>query len=111
MKSSVKQGTALITGATSGIGYELSKLFAHDGYDLVLVARDRERLEKTAAGLRQERGANVIALAGDLALPGTPAELSAVLDRRSIAIDVLVNNAGFNVYGPLWIPICRRNCR
>ena len=100
MKNSTKQGTALITGATSGIGYELSKLFAHDGYDLVLVARDRERLEKNAAELRQRYGTNVIVLTGDLALPKTPAELYAELEQRSIAIDVLVNNAGFNVYGP-----------
>jgi short-subunit dehydrogenase len=100
MKSGVKRGTALITGATSGIGYELSKLFALDGYDLVLVARARDRLEKTAAGLRQQKGTNVIVLAADLALPGTPAGLYAELEQRSIAIDVLVNNAGFNVYGP-----------
>jgi len=100
MKSNAKQGTALITGATSGIGYELSKLFIHDGYDLVLVARDRERLEKTAAGLRQQNGGNVIVLAGDLSLPRTPDELYAELEQRSIVIDVLVNNAGFNVYGP-----------
>ena len=100
MNSSAKQETALITGATSGIGYELSKLFAHDGYDLVLVARDRERLEKTAARLRQQKGANVTVLAGDLALPDTPDRLCAELEQKSIAIDVLVNNAGFNVYGP-----------
>ena len=92
--------TALVTGASSGIGYELSKLFARDGYALVLVARGQDRLEAVAAELRQSYGATVTALVSDLSQPAAPGELLAQIQDRSIAVDVLVNNAGFATYGP-----------
>jgi short-subunit dehydrogenase len=92
--------TALITGASGGIGYELSKLFAADGYGLVLVARSQEKLEQTATELSQGYGVNLMSLAMDLSDPAAPPEIYAALQAQSIRIDVLVNNAGFGVHGP-----------
>jgi short-subunit dehydrogenase len=91
--------TALITGASSGIGLELASLAAQDGHDLVLVARQRERLESVGRGLEEEYGVRVSVLAKDLADPSAPAELWRGLAERGIGIDALVNNAGFGVYG------------
>jgi short-subunit dehydrogenase len=91
--------TALITGASSGIGLELASLAAQDGHDLVLVARQRERLESIGRGLAEEYSVRVSVLAKDLADPSAPAELGRGFTERRIEIDVLVNNAGFGVYG------------
>ena len=89
---------ALITGATSGIGYELAKLFAADGYNLVIVARDQATLDTTAAELKQS-GVTVIPFAKDLFDPEAAFALYADLQSRDIRINVLVNNAGQGVYG------------
>jgi short-subunit dehydrogenase len=91
--------TALITGASSGIGLELASLAAQDRHDLVLVARQRERLESVGRGLAEEYGVRVSVLAKDLGDPSAPADLGRELAGRHIEIDVLVNNAGFGVYG------------
>ncbi len=91
--------TALITGASSGIGLELASLAAQEGHDLVLVARQRERLESVGRGLAEEYGVRVSVLPKDLSDPSAPAELGRDLAERRIEIDVLVNNAGFGVYG------------
>ena len=91
--------TALVTGASSGIGLELTTLLARDRHDLVLVARSRERLEAIARGLKEEFGVAVTILALDLALPETPNEIARELAQRALTIDILVNNAGFGVYG------------
>ncbi len=85
--------TALITGASGGIGLELARIFAREGYGLVLVARSRERLIEIAAELKP---AAVQVIAKDLTLAGTPEELQ----REVPKVDVLVNNAGYGVYGP-----------
>jgi short-subunit dehydrogenase len=92
--------TALITGASSGIGYELSKLFAADGTNLVLVARNEQRLNEIASDLAQTYGVRVTVLAKDLSDPASPGEIAAALQAQSIGVDVLVNNAGFGTYGP-----------
>jgi short-subunit dehydrogenase len=94
--------TALITGASSGIGYELSKLFAAraDGTHLVLVARNEQRLNEIASDLTQTYGVRVTVLAKDLSDPAAPGEIFAALQARSIDVDILVNNAGFGTYGP-----------
>ena len=89
---------ALITGATSGIGFELAKLFAKDGYNLVIVARDQGQLDAKATELEQN-GIRVISFAKDLFDPEQAFALYADLHAQDIRIDVLVNNAGQGVYG------------
>lgn len=91
--------TALITGASGGIGLELARLFAAGGYDLVLVARSADKLEELAGELRKHGGA-VRVLAKDLAKPESPEEVFRELEAAGVAVDVLVNNAGFATYGP-----------
>ena len=94
-----KRQTALITGASSGIGRELALLLARDGYDLVVVARRRERLEALGTELTRELGARTTVLEADLADPASPGRIAEDLAGRSLTVDVLVNNAGFGVYG------------
>ena len=91
--------TALITGASSGIGYELAKVFAQHGHDLVLVARNREKLFQLAEELRAAFGVTVTVLAKDLSLPTAVPEIVAELQQRAVRINFLVNNAGMDVYG------------
>jgi hypothetical protein len=82
-----------------GIGLELARLLARDGYQLLLVARRADRLERVAADLGRAHGVGAIALPLDLADPAAPATLAAELERRGIAVDVLVNSAGVGGYG------------
>jgi uncharacterized protein len=86
--------TALITGASSGIGEALARRFARMGHPLVLTARNKARLESIAAGLQADFGVDVRVEACDLTQRNAPGALAAALRRRHIAIDVLVNNAG-----------------
>jgi hypothetical protein len=90
--------TVLITGGSGGIGYELAKLFARDHHNLVLVARSADKLAQVASEL-QSHGVTVNTLALDLAQPPAPKFLFDQLQREGIAIDILINNAGFGVYG------------
>jgi len=91
--------TALITGASSGIGYELAKLFARDHTDLVLVARDEPRLQQIAAELQTSSGVFVKVIAADLSRAPAPADIYTETTRFHIAVDYLVNNAGFGLVG------------
>ena len=87
--------TALITGASAGIGKAFAEELARNGHDLVLVARRRERLEEIGAELQEAYGITSTALAMDLSDPHAPVAIFEKLRRENIAIDVLVNNAGY----------------
>jgi short-subunit dehydrogenase len=91
--------TALITGASSGIGLELARIFAGAGYGLVLVARNADKLRQLASELEKAHSTRSLILAADLTEPGSPAYVLDQTSRAGIAVDVLVNNAGFGQYG------------
>jgi len=91
--------TALITGASSGIGRELARVMAADGVNLVLVARRAEKLQELADALEGEYGIQARVLPEDLAQPDAPEALWAALQAAGVEIDILVNNAGFGGYG------------
>ena len=88
------RGTALITGASSGIGETLAGLFAADGYNLILVARSADKLKSLAADLADQHGIKASAEPADLTQPGAAAALLARLKRKRRTVDILVNNAG-----------------
>ncbi len=94
------QGTALVTGASSGIGAVYADRLAHRGHDLILVARDLARLETVAGRLRAETGRSVEVLPADLSVPADVARIEARLDSDP-TITVLVNNAGVSLNGGL----------
>jgi uncharacterized protein len=91
--------TALITGASGGLGYEFAKLFARDRANLVLVARSADKLAQVAAELQSQFGVSVKTIALDLAALPAPQFLFDQLKRESVSVDVLVNNAGFGAFG------------
>jgi short-subunit dehydrogenase len=94
-----EQKYALITGATSGIGRELAKLFAQDQYHLIIVARNQQELDEAAAEFRQQYGVEVVALAKDLFRPEAPFEVVKEVTQRGLRVEALVNNAGQGQYG------------
>lgn len=91
--------TALITGASVGIGRELAKLFAQDGYNLVLVARNAARLQEVAADLANQFGGSAKSFPLDLTSSAAPQFLFDQLQRENIIVDVLINNAGYGKLG------------
>ena len=98
--------TALIAGASSGIGLHLAREFASHGHLLVLVAPVEEELQQIAAEITKTSGTNVRVLSGDLEQPELPHEIFGNLQREGVHIDILVNNAGFGFRGKWWeIPI------
>ena len=90
---------ALITGATSGIGKELAKLFVKDGYNLVIVGRSQETLEKTAAELKSINPVKIVSIAKDLFNKNAAFELYELVKAKGVQVDVLVNDAGQGQYG------------
>src|ERR1700751_2189548 len=90
--------TVLITGASGGIGYELAKLFARDRHNLILVDRSADKLAQVAHEL-QAHSITVKTVALDLAQPPAAKFLFDQLQRENIAVDILINNAGFGAYG------------
>jgi short-subunit dehydrogenase len=95
----VSRRTALITGASSGIGEQFANVFAAEGFDLVLTARRGDRLHAIAERLRAQHGCRVEVIVEDLSDPFAPVRLCASLEARGLTVDVLVNNAGFGVPG------------
>jgi short-subunit dehydrogenase len=93
------QKYALITGATSGIGYELAKLFAQDQYNLVLVARNQQELDATASEFRQQYGVDVVVMAKDLFRREAPFEVYEQVKAQGLRVEALVNDAGQGQYG------------
>jgi short-subunit dehydrogenase len=90
---------ALITGATAGIGYELAKVFAEHGYNLIIVARTKDDLNTAADALADSFGTNVIPIARDLFDPRAARELYDEVKGLGVTVEVLVNDAGQGVYG------------
>lgn len=91
--------TALITGASAGLGLEYAKLFAADKRDLVLIARRKDRLEALAQELIAAHGVKAHVIAADLMDPAAPQRIVDEVKRLGLAIDYLVNNAGFGTNG------------
>lgn len=95
---------ALVTGASAGIGAAFARDLAGRGYDLVLTARRVERLQALAAELHDRHGTTCTVLPADLEQADAPGLLAAELDRRGLAVEMLVNNAGYGVPGYLLDP-------
>lgn len=91
---------ALITGASSGIGYELARVFARNGFDLVLVARNREKLETVAKELTRDYMADCQVIAAELSLMSGVEEVHRRVHESNLTVSVLVNDAGIGSYGP-----------
>ncbi|MFJ4437972.1 SDR family NAD(P)-dependent oxidoreductase [Streptomyces sp. NPDC088923] len=100
-KEETRRRTAVVTGAATGIGAAISERLAGQGTRLVLVARDGARLEAAAKRLRAEHGVQVSTLALDLSHQGAPSRLAEWLAGAGIEVDVLVNNAGASLMGPV----------
>jgi short-subunit dehydrogenase len=91
---------ALVTGASSGIGLDIARDLAAKGFDLILTARSRDALERIAAELSSAHGIHTYAFSYDLALADAPSELYDAVAATGHVVDVLINNAGFAMYGP-----------
>ncbi len=89
--------TVLVTGASAGIGRELAWVFARHGFDLILVARRQQRLEELSARLSEECEVEARVLVSDLADPKAPERIFYELTRAAVAVDALVNNAGYAI--------------
>jgi hypothetical protein len=99
MSNAITKRTALVTGASAGIGAALARVFAAHGFDLVLTARREDRLQRFADELRAAHGCSVHVIAADLADPDAPARIFDDVTRSGLTIDALVNNAGYGLPG------------
>lgn len=99
MASENQKGYALITGGTAGIGYELAKCFAEDGYNLILVARTAEDLQQRLSELSSQYGIEVTTIVKDLFQPMAAFEIYDEVKAKGITIEVLVNDAGQGQFG------------
>jgi hypothetical protein len=91
--------TALVTGASMGIGVDLAECFARDGYDVVLAARSETALRAVAERLAKQHGVKATPIASDLGVPGAGEKLAAAVAAVGLQVDVLVNNAGYGIAG------------
>jgi short-subunit dehydrogenase len=96
----VKGCTALVTGASSGIGQEFAIQLARRGCDLILVGRDLDRLRQLASRLEEEHLIRAIVIVADLSKAESAEEIHEQVGASGRFVDILINNAGFNVYGP-----------
>lgn len=101
MDQATSRRTALITGASAGIGAAFARVFAEHGFDLVLTARRQERLQVAARELSSRFNVDVRTVVADLADPASPSRIFAESTSGGRAIDVLVNNAGYGMTGAL----------
>ncbi|MGD1952286.1 MAG: SDR family NAD(P)-dependent oxidoreductase [Leptolyngbyaceae cyanobacterium] len=92
--------TALLTGASGGIGYELANVFAHHDHDLILVARSTDKLHRIQDELTKSYDLRVCVISCDLSQPDAPQMLFERVQQQGLTVDVLVNNAGVGAYGP-----------
>ncbi|HEX4335459.1 MAG TPA: SDR family oxidoreductase [Polyangiaceae bacterium] len=104
-----RAGTALITGASTGIGLELTRLFAAGEHDLVLVARSKQKLDELATELSSKHGVRVLVVAEDLQDPAAPERILERVTREGFTVDLLVNNAGFGAAAPFLETAARRS--
>jgi len=95
----VEDKTALVTGASSGIGFEFAKVLARNKYDLVLVARNRSRLDGIKNDLHQAYGVKVHVIACDLSQVGACGDIYGQVRKKNLDIDILINNAGVGDWG------------
>jgi short-subunit dehydrogenase len=95
----VSSRTALVTGASAGIGKSFAELLAAEGYDLILVARREDRLRELADELSEKHGGRCEVRAADLSDPGTPTRIFEYCESLGLTVDVLVNNAGLSGKG------------
>lgn len=101
MKNFKYEGTALVTGASSGLGEEFSRQLAAKGMDLVLVARSAPKLQELAKELEQEHSIQVHTISADLSRENAAKEVKRQTDSAGLQISLLVNNAGVGTYGKM----------
>ncbi|HEV3230533.1 MAG TPA: SDR family oxidoreductase [Solirubrobacteraceae bacterium] len=92
------RSTALVTGASSGMGRAFARALAERGHGVTLVARRRDRLESLAAELRDAHGVAIHVVSADLSDPDARDEMAADIERQGLTVEILVNNAGFGIY-------------
>jgi hypothetical protein len=108
-ETKAKDQFALITGASSGIGACFARALAARGRHLVLVARSKDKLEALTTEIAAKHSLRIEVIQQDLSVPGAADRLAAVLKERGIAVDLLVNNAGFGAQGEFWkLPLDRQ---
>ncbi len=99
MTEATARPTALVTGASSGFGVEFTRLFAADGWNVVMAARSGAAMQTVAHEAEERHRVEVTVMPWDLSSPGSSAQLADAIAQRDVTIDALVNNAGFSTYG------------
>lgn len=95
----LKKNVALITGASGGLGAEFARIHAKEGGDLILIARNKQRLESLKLGLEDNHDVNVKIIVKDLTTKNASKEVFELLMKEGVKVDILINNAGFGGHG------------